>query len=308
MKKLVLILLSTLTLMSQALANSAHVVAVVNDNAITQNDLDNRTKLLLLSTGFDSTDESALRAFKGQVLQLLIDEQLVNAEAQKLEIEVEDDEVNQALSEIAARNNLSILQFADTVSNSGASMVEFKKQIKGQLLWQKIIKFKIEPAIVVTQHEIDEVAKVEAKDHSASDLFINLSEIVLLDDKKKASKVFADDLIKQIREGASFENIARDFSQASSASAGGYLGDKFLSQLPPEFHKHLKDAKPGSIIGPIVYKDNLFILKINDLKSEDIADLTTKQISDSIKEAKLNNDIRAYVRKLRKTNYIKLIN
>jgi len=246
--------------------DTLRAVAVVNDEVISILDLYMRAQLAALSSGLDPTQETLSR-LQQQVLRRLIDERLQLQEAERLSITISDQEVTDAIKEIAQRNNMSLEQFENLLQSNNILPTAMQEQVKAELAWRNVVKVRLVPNIVIADEEIDEVVtRIEAGRGGSQ---INLSEIYLEVDNVQAEdevRRAALDLIEELRNGGDFEALASQFSQSATAAKGGNVGWIEEEQLPEELLPTVREMKPGEVRGPVRGLTGFYILNLRNRK------------------------------------------
>ncbi|MBA8666339.1 peptidylprolyl isomerase [Holosporaceae bacterium 'Namur'] len=314
MKKILLFIFIAFYQLSYAAEQA--VVAVINHMPITDLDLNRRIELVVKSNNLPHNPK-ALEALKFQVLQMLIDEKLFEQEAKKLNIIVDEIDIKRAFHTIAANNNLKISQLDAFLKNSGISQDELENQIKHQLLWSKLIKTQIEPFVAVTEQDIKDSPLLQ-KTHSTTrdEDRVRLAEIAIFTGTNniEEAKDLIEQLADQIKNGADFAKLAKNFSQSSSAAKSGEIGWFYIKQLSSEFAEAVINLKPGEISKPIIMNDSVYIIKVLDRKTapqqkEDLPHSNLakdEELKESLKQRKLDNRVKAYLLKLRNQAFIDL--
>jgi len=121
-----------------------------------------------------------------------------------------------------------------------------------------------------------------------------------------AAEAKANDLLKQIRAGASFEDIAKKYSDGPSASQGGDLGGFKRGTLAKELEDKTFAMKTGEVTDVIRTKQGYVILKVTNHQMAGIPPLkdVEPRIQDALYYQKLQPALRAYLTKLREQAYI----
>lgn len=248
----VLIALATGSLsVTPSWANEQRIVAVVNDDVISLQDLDDRLRLVVLTSGIPD-DPSARSRLAPQVLRGLIEEKLQQQEAAGLSIAVSDEEVQQALANIAQRNDLSVEGMQDFLGQNDVNVDTLLTQLRAQIAWVKVVNREIRPQVTVTVDQL-ELAVQEASLSQGQPEFL-LSEIVLPVDNPEQEDTVANDagrIVQTVREGASFGALARQVSAAASGEKGGDLGWVRAAVIPPELLGALERLRPGDVSDPV---------------------------------------------------------
>ena len=227
------------------------IVAVVNDEVISAQDLNDRLQLVTLTSGIPDSEQARGR-LAPQVLRSLIEETLQLQEAERLDITVEDAEIQRALANIAERNQMTVEVMQRFFAQNGINFATLLDQVRAQIAWVKVVNRQIVPRVTVTVDQLD-MAVEEARRNAGEPEYL-LSEIVLPVDNPAQAQVVAQDaarLVQTLREGASFESLARQVSAAASAESGGDVGWIRSSTIPQELRNTLESMREGEISDPI---------------------------------------------------------
>lgn len=139
----ILVLTATTNYLS---ATSNHIVARVNNDAITKHELEQRLKFV---AQINHLPESELDkpALKNTILNQLIDEHLYLQQGEKLKITVSDTEISTAISTIEQQNQLPNGFITEMFADRPALWQSYKQQLKAKLTWNKILRREIEPRL-----------------------------------------------------------------------------------------------------------------------------------------------------------------
>jgi peptidyl-prolyl cis-trans isomerase SurA len=264
--------------------NLRKATAVVNGEIITGTDVDQRTALIVAASQGQIPPEEVAR-LRTQVLRNLIDETLEIQEAKAQDIEITQAEVDQTYARVAAQNFGQNADKIDTyLRQAGSSPASLKRQILGELSWQRLLRRNIAPFINVSEEEVkDMMARLEASRGTEE---YRLGEIFLAATPENHDAVVenANKIIEQLRKGGSFAGYARQYSEASTAAVGGDLGFVRLETLPPELAVVARQMQVGQLAGPIENSGGVSLLVLIDKKAVLTADprdavLSLKQLS-----------------------------
>ena len=275
---------ANVTILGKSDPNVRKPTAVVNGQIITGTDVDQRAALVVAaSKGKIEPDEMA--RLRTQVLRNLIDETLQIQEAKAQEVEVSQAEVDQTYARVAAQNFGQNVDAMDAyLTEIGSSAASLKRQILGELSWQRLLRRNVAPFVNVSAEEVNEMmARLEASRGTEE---YRLGEIWLSATPENREQVLANmsKIIEQLKQGGSFLGYARQYSEASTAAAGGDLGFVRLEMLPSELAVAARAMQPGQLVGPIENSGGYSILLLIDKKAILTADprdavLSLKQIS-----------------------------
>lgn len=243
------------------------IAAVVNDEVISIYDLVARIDIIIATTNLTDSPELR-RQIAPQVLRSLIDEQLQLQEAQRLGIEVDDSELEEAITRVEERNNLpkgGLDRFLAARRLDREAVVE---QLRAEIAWTKVVRRRLGPTVTVGEDEIDEaLARLEANkgqpQFRVAEIFLSVESPDVEDEVLRT----AQNLIDQMRQGAAFSVVARQFSQSATSAVGGDIGWVIKGQLPAEIDDALAKIEPGQITSPIRTFEGYHIVMLLDRRT-----------------------------------------
>ncbi len=244
--------------------SSTGIAALVNGVIISNYDVDQRTALFLATSGVRPTAED-LPKIRAQVLRSLEDELIQMQEANRHRIGVTKGEVDKALQSIAADNKTTVAQIVNTIGQAGVSATTFAQQVGAQLIWQRLVTARYGTDILIGDQDVDE-AMDRLKQGADKPQFL-LSEIYIGVDRSEdeiSARASTEQFVQQIKQGASFQIVAGQFSQSPSAADGGDIGWVPQGQLAEELDRALFELKPGQIAGPIRAEGGYHVLLLRD--------------------------------------------
>ncbi|WP_455372635.1 peptidylprolyl isomerase [Limibacillus halophilus] len=244
--------------------NSLSAAAVVNDDIITGLDLNQRTRLAILSIGAQDTPEIRQR-LTPQVLRVMIDERLQLQEAERLSLEITEQEIDQAFDTIAQRNNLTSQQFTQALSANGVLPATMRAQIRAELAWRKVIDRRMRSQVAVSDEQVQ--AEEERLRAAEGEEQYRIGELFLaVDDPSQETQVLetAQRLLQELRRGVQFQSLARQFSESMTAPVGGDMGFITIDQLDPEVAKVVPSMERGGVAGPIRGISGYYIIGLAD--------------------------------------------
>ncbi|MBO9581314.1 MAG: peptidylprolyl isomerase [Sphingobium sp.] len=273
----------SITLMGKADPNVRKATAIVNGEVITATDVDQRLALVILANSGKVSDEERER-LRLQVLRNLIDETLQIQEARSKKIEISPDELNQHFARVAANFKYSPEGFAKYLASQGSSAASIKRQIQGELAWQRVLRREVQPYVNVSDDEVKAVID-RLKAAKGTDEY-RISEIYLsaAPDKLEQVSARAQQIMDEIKKGGSFAAFARQYSEASTAAVGGDLGWVRPALLPAELVNIVNTMQIGQIAGPVQVPGGFDIMFLQDKRQVLTADprnalLSLKQVS-----------------------------
>ena len=273
----VLVAGGTLSLPAAAQQPLQRIAAVVNDEVISAFDVENRTRLIIATSGIPDNAESR-RRLQGTVMRALIEEKLQVQEANRLNISVSEREINDAVRRIEQANRMEPGNLFRTLESVGIDRSGFVNQVRASIGWQKVVNRRLRPSLQVGEDEIDEVLQRISASKGAIEY--RLAEIFLAvesPDQEEEVRQNLDNMIEQMRRGVAFAAMAQQFSQAASAQSGGDIGWVEQSQLEEESRAIIEQLQPGRASPPIRTPSGFYIYLLRDrrvLAAADPADAT----------------------------------
>ncbi len=247
-----LFLAATVGLAPHADAQSVQrIAAVVNDEVVSVRDLRDRVRLVLFLSGIRDTSE-ARRRIANQVLRTMVDERLQLQEAKKRGVSVSGNEVALALAEMERANRMAPGGLSSVLAENRVSLGSLRAQFRARIAWSKLVGRRLAPRIDIGVEEVTAaLARLEA---SRGEEAYRLGEILLpvnRSDDEAAVRNAAGRMVAQIREGARFAALARQFSRTATAAVGGDLGWAARSELDPAVAAAVAGLAPGEVLDPV---------------------------------------------------------
>lgn len=305
----ILIILAVLGV--STLAQAAHivdkVVAIVNNDVITQQQVDG----LLAGMGAAPQQPGAAGSLRSRVIERLIDERLLQQAMATEHVELTAEELQAAVNQFLAANHLDRSQLQSALASRGMSLDAFQQQMAGQMRQMKFIQSKLGNDIQINDNELRNFyqRRVGPQSKMPHAMTYHISEIVLARparDPQSALKK-AERLAKAARSG-DFAKVAKSHSTSTTAAKGGDRGAVALTDLRPELSTAVQRLRVGQVTDPIVTDDGIVILKLNAARSPADDDFATRksQIQQALFQDKMTDALEQYLGKLRAKAYIEL--
>ena len=266
---------------------SEKIALVVNDGVITRSDVEDRLRMIMISSGLPNNAQTRNQILP-QIVRTLVDEEIRMQEAEKLGVKVSEQDIANGFATVAQQNNMKPEQFKQVVRKSGVNISTLTEQIKAQVA-------------------VD--ARMERLNASIGKSEYLLSEIFLpVEDTKDHAKVrqLARRLSNDIRAGkVPFFKVAQQFSKAAGASTGGDLGWVQEGQLPDEVDETLPSLRRGQLSDPIQTVSGYHIIlmrEIRQIQAENIPD--RERVRQAIGMERLERMQRRHLMDLKSAAYI----
>lgn len=243
------------------------IAAVVNDDVISIYDLAARINIVVASSNLRDAPELR-RQIAPQVLRTLVDEYLQTQEATRLDIVATDSDVEFTIEQIEQKRGMGEGGLDNFVRANRLDREALLAQLKAEIAWTKLIRRRLGSAISVGEDEIDEaLARLESSrgqpEYRVAELFLSIKST----SQEREIINTAENLLTQLRQGAPFPEIARQFSQSATSAVGGDIGWVIVGQVPAEIDAILPAMAPGEISDVVRTFDGVHIIKLVDRRT-----------------------------------------
>jgi len=240
--------------------------AVVNDQVISQLDVEMRVRLVMLSAGISPQQADRAR-LRDQVLRNLINEQLQLQAAKRFGYSVSEPEVDESVQRVAQNNNMSADQFLSILRQNNVTVETFRDQLRANLAWQKVIGNRLSRDVSISDEDVDDAIKRYRSRQGERQYRVR--EIFLaVDDEQELPRIrqTAQRLMQQLRQGADFGALARQFSQSPTAADNGVIGWVTQENLPEAVAQAVTQMQPGQLAGPVRGYNGLHLVNLMDTR------------------------------------------
>ncbi len=252
-------------------------VAIVNDQVITQSELDQALQETLGQARMSGITPPSVDQIRPQVLDQLILQKIALQMAALNHITASDQDVDQSIAEICQQNNTTAKNLQAVLSANGIPFDQYREILKNKLIIRKLEESAVASSIVISDQDVSNYLNNQNKNahpdvqYTLSHILISAPDNPTPQDLDQA-KAKANSVLKQIQQGLDFTTAAMRYSQADDALQGGLIKDKTLDQLPTLFEQPLETMKAGDIVGPIQSDNGFYLLKLISEKNDQSQD------------------------------------
>lgn len=240
------------------------IVAVVNDGVILQSDLDRAVQTVMRQYAGHTDQLPPHIILERQILQRLILMKLQVQKAAEQGIRVSQQEMEQALNNVARQNHMTLDQLRQAITQQGGSFSAFQRQIADQILVQHLRDSVVRNNVSITDAEVDNLLKNPA--YSGGKVHLKHIEISVPTgasaSDQQAARKRAERAIKAIKDGMDFSTAAIRYSDADDALKGGDLGWRSMDEVPTAFVDLVTKMQPGQISPPLRGPNGFQIIKL----------------------------------------------
>ena len=248
------------------------IIAIVDDNIITQIELNDRVKLISQQIKQQGSRLPSQDTLRKQVLERLILEKLQLDMAKKTGIRINDEMINRVIANIAQENRLSMPQFREVLKKDGYQFSDFRENIRREVTISRLRKMRVENKVNISEQEIDNYLNQTLKGQSVDDEY-HLSHILIATPEAASPKQVEDARIKaqkvfnELEKGDDFGQKAIAVSNDELALKGGDLGWRKTAQLPTLFTAVVAKMRTNEIKGPLRSASGFHIIKLLEKRS-----------------------------------------
>jgi len=292
------------------------IIAFVNDEISTLHDLNDAFEPYQkkIDDSYKGTDKDRVVAeTKLSLLNRMIDNLLIEQEAKKSAIAVQDDEVMSSIRDMLARKKMTMEALQQSLSREGATFEAYKKDMRDSMVRMRLLRREVRSKITVSDEEIGEYYSLHRDDYEGKDA-VRLKHILLLFPKNMDSnakaKLQADamDILKRLKAGDSFDQLAARFSQGPAASSGGDVGFVEKGAMLPEVEKAAFSLDKDSISNLIESPVGFHIIKVIDRRGAGVKPIETvrEEIKSKLEDEKLDKKFDSWVSELREKSLVEI--
>ncbi|MDP4796886.1 MAG: peptidylprolyl isomerase, partial [Rhodospirillales bacterium] len=267
--------------------NSLNIAAVVNDDVISIYDLSQRILSVITFSNLPNTVETQQR-IAPDILRRLIAEKLRLQEAKRLNITVPDEDIKKAIDDLERQNKIPSGQMDQMLLSHGVDPESLKQQLVAELSWIGVISTLFRNVATVSDQEVEDVI-TKMKENAGKPEYL-VSEIFLAYDEKPKNEVIqiAQRIHAQLTAGASWPQIAQNFSESASAKDGGDLGWNLASDLGQNIGSIVSRLEPGQMSSPVTTDDGVYILYVREKRVAKGIEASPEEVTLGIQQLHLN--------------------
>lgn len=247
------------------------VVAIVNDEVITRNELENRTAQISRQFRAQNTQLPPSDVLERQVLERMILERAQVQLAKENGLRVDDITLDRTIARVADGNKMSLQQFRDRVEKDGTPWERFRLEIRDEILMSRVREREVEQKVQVTDAEIDEYLRGQK---SGDAVEVDIAQILVrvtdtaTPEQIAARRARAEQALRDVQNGADFARVAATISDGFEASRGGDMGWRPLERYPQLFIDAVTPLKPGEVSAIVRSPAGFHLLKLVGRRNE----------------------------------------
>ena len=307
--------ISIVFVMFGVLAQAATInkfVAVVNDEVITQQDVDQLLAVLYAQYSQEYKGDELLQKMeqiKKDILNQIIEDKLVLSRAKELGIKVAESEINERLDYI--KNGFSSEDdFYKTLETQGVTIANLKDRYRDQIMMKKLVDYEVKSKISVLPSETNDYYEKHKDQFRENDKYRVKNILIKAKDEVsfELARVEIENIYNKLKEGENFDDLARQYSQGPNAEKGGDMGYIEQGQMLEVLDKAIFKLKPGEFSEPVKSEIGYHVFKTEDIKYGKQASLedVQKNLQLIIFQDKFKAQVNEWLSNLKKKAYISI--
>ena len=263
---------------AQTAPSDDYIVALVNSEPITHGELQTQIRQMVESRGSQSGPLPPAAELRAAVLERIIVERAQLQLARETGVRVDAAAIDQAEANIAAQNQLDLVQLRANLERRGTTQAAFRRQLRDQLLINRLQEREVETRIKISDSDVE--AALAARKEAASDpqnQEVNLGHLFLAlpENPSAAALAQAQQQAQKIRDrmqaGESFEALVQEFSAAERSNAG-QIGMRRTDRYPPLFINASQALAVGAVSQWVRSDAGLHLLKVLERRVNGLSD------------------------------------
>nr|NIP38125.1 hypothetical protein [Candidatus Dadabacteria bacterium]NIS07907.1 hypothetical protein [Candidatus Dadabacteria bacterium]NIV42159.1 hypothetical protein [Candidatus Dadabacteria bacterium]NIX14897.1 hypothetical protein [Candidatus Dadabacteria bacterium]NIY21493.1 hypothetical protein [Candidatus Dadabacteria bacterium] len=267
MQKIKTITLAAVIMMISGLSQATEVidriVAVVNDDLITLSDLNNYISSI--------PKQSAVQIDRDRILNDLVEQMILNQEADKLGISVSDPEIDMSIENIRVKTGMTHEQMEEMLKKENLTKEQFRNQWRLQILSGKLVSSIVKGKIAVTDDEIEGLYREYYGEVENSDE-VQIAHILISFDASEEEQALqkATRVAELAKSGNDFSKLVSEYSDDTfSKDREGVLGYFKKGELVSELEVVVASTEVGKVSGPVKTVSGFHIVKVLDRNTLD---------------------------------------
>lgn len=247
------------------------IAAIVNEGIVLKSELNTQTEAITKRARNQEMRLPPPSIMQKQVLENLIMKRIQLQRAERIGIQVSDQQLNGVIANIAEQQGKAFEDMPNIIAADGISYSSYRRELREQVVIEQLKNIDVIGRISVAPSEIDQCL-ADIEDNVVVNSEYNLSHILISVPDSATANEFAEaeteanHVYKQIQDGANFAEMAIRYSDLPSGLEGGSLGWRKGNQLPTLFSDVVGSMEIGDLSSPIRAISGYHIVKINDLR------------------------------------------
>jgi peptidyl-prolyl cis-trans isomerase SurA len=259
------------------------VVAIVNEGVVLQSQLDAQIAMIEERLHDQATQLPPADVIRQQVLERLILQEIQMQRAGRIGVQVPDEMLNEALRDVAQRNNIPFEQMPAALEAQGVDYTGYREEMRREIMMQLLRQRDVFPRIYVSPRELEQALERDASqagvntEYDVSHILLSLPEAATVEEMAKVEDL-ARDIRRRAIEGEDFGQLALAYSKAQSALERGKLGWRRLGQLPQFIADQITSLQAGQVSEPMRTPTGFHLVRLDGVRGGDSGPVMVEQV------------------------------
>jgi peptidyl-prolyl cis-trans isomerase SurA len=268
---------------SSAPEQADFIVAVVNSEPITNNEVRARTARALQQFSQQGVNPPPMAELTRQVLERIISEKAQAQLAVEMGMKVEDSALDLAEQNVARQNKLTVTELHDRLLAEGTPVQQMRDDLRNQILLARLRDREMEARVKVTDSDVEQFLQEQQAANTQLLQDLNIAQVLVAvpegapETKVAELKSRAERIVAQAKAGVSFANLARDYSDGMDKDRGGEMGMRPVERYPELFVNAVQGLPVDAVVGPLRSPAGFHILKLLDKRESSPSSMTVTQ-------------------------------
>lgn len=294
------------------------IVAVVNEDIITQYDVEQVMRPMIQNLRGQSLspdrERQAIARMRGDVINNLIDSKITEQEVKRYKIAVTDEEVEGYIRQFKERRSLTDESLKAMLAQEGMTPEEYRKEIRLQLQRTRLVNREVRSKVVVTQDDIKKYYEKNRQKYGGStqyylwNLFVKLPPGSGAGDRNAAKALLAQSSA-ELAAGRAFEDLARAHSRGEKGIEGADLGWFRIEELTPQLRQAVQELKAGqhsAVVESDFGYQIVYVQRIEATAARPLSQVEA-EIQDILFRETVDSRFTTWISELRKRSHIKVV-
>ena len=242
------------------------IVAIVGDEVITYRELQSRLATALRQLQAQGTPLPPVDVLEGQMLERLIMDRAQLLYAKESGLRIDDAQLDQAITRIAANNKMTPQQFRQALEKDGIAYPRFREEIRGEMTMARLREREVDSRLVISDSEIDnylanQAASGNQEEFQLAHILLRAPESATPEQIQKLRQR-AELALKRAKAGENFAELSAAYSDAPDALQGGELGWRSPDRLPALYAETATRLQLGAVSDLVRSSAGFHIIKL----------------------------------------------
>jgi peptidyl-prolyl cis-trans isomerase SurA len=285
------------------------ISAVVHDSVITYDEVDvatAQTAETLMRTYRNQPEmfEKKMNEARSDNLKKLLDRQLILHEFKTAGYNLPESVIDEVVRERIRARYRDRSTFTKSLQEEGLTYERFKQQVRDQFILEAMRQKNVSSEIIISPHKVEAYYQTHKEDFKTEDE-VKLRLIVLTNTPAAQRRDMGAEVVRKIKEGATFEEMASIYS--APRLARGSVETFKISSLRKELAEAVAKLKPGEVSDVIETPEVCYIIKVEEVQPTHYKALS--EVRDQIERDLLTSERaqleRQWIDRLKKKTFVR---